>query len=85
LRPDLTQHLSIFPNLHPEIGAERFGSYLTRASIADALEFNGHLASQVSIRFCSNLVQGNLGLTNLKGPKILFFVAGILLLLGFLE
>jgi hypothetical protein len=27
-------------------------------------------------------VQGNLGLTNLKGPNILFFTAGIWLLLG---
>jgi hypothetical protein len=27
-------------------------------------------------------VQGNLGLKNPKGPKILFFIAGILLLLG---
>jgi hypothetical protein len=27
-------------------------------------------------------IQGNLSITNLKGPKILFFMAGILLLLG---
>jgi hypothetical protein len=26
-------------------------------------------------------LQGNLSITNLKGPKILFFIAGILLLL----
>jgi hypothetical protein len=28
-------------------------------------------------------IEGNLGLTNLKGPKILFFIAGVLLLVGF--
>jgi hypothetical protein len=27
-------------------------------------------------------LQGDLGLTNLKGPKFLFFIPGILLLLG---
>jgi hypothetical protein len=27
-------------------------------------------------------LQGNLGLMNLKGPKFLFFIPGILLLLG---
>jgi hypothetical protein len=29
-------------------------------------------------------IQGNLGLTNLNGPKVLFFIAGVLLLLGLL-
>jgi hypothetical protein len=28
------------------------------------------------------IIQGNLGFKNLKGPEILFFIAGILLLLG---
>jgi hypothetical protein len=28
-------------------------------------------------------IQGNLGLTNLKGTKILFFIAGVLLLVWF--
>jgi hypothetical protein len=32
----------------------------------------------MDLRHC--VVQGNLGLTNLKGLKILFFIAGILLL-----
>jgi hypothetical protein len=27
-------------------------------------------------------IQGNLGLTNLKGPTILFFIAGILIFMG---
>jgi hypothetical protein len=30
------------------------------------------------------VVQRNLCLTNLKGPKILFFIAGVLLLQGYL-
>jgi hypothetical protein len=29
-----------------------------------------------------NIIQGNLGLTNLKGPRIVFFIAGVLLLEG---
>jgi hypothetical protein len=37
---------------------------------------------QTRVDRASLYIQGNLSLTNLKGPKILFFKAGILLLLG---
>jgi hypothetical protein len=37
--------------------------------------------NDLQARFVSSLTQGNLSLTNLKGPKILFLMVGILLLM----
>jgi hypothetical protein len=42
----------------------------------------GYGCKRKTIQGCFFLVQRNLGLTNLKGPKILFFIAGVLLLQG---